>query len=169
MPSTARILVNCNRLGLSPKPGIVARYFALDKRLSLEPPHDSRGINLLHDPLWNKGTSFGISERERFGVRGLLPPRILDMDDQIARFLAYLDDEPDDIRKAVCLSELHDRNETLFHRVLVDNIEKLAPIVYTPTVGRVCLEFGSRFRRPRGTRAIRASGSGPRRHRHRRH
>ena len=83
MPSTARILVNCNRLGLSPKPGIVARYFALDKRLSLEPPHDSRGINLLHDPLWNKGTAFGISERERFGLRGLLPPRMLDMDDQI--------------------------------------------------------------------------------------
>ena len=150
MPSNARILVNRSRLGLLPKPNIVARYFSLDKRLSLEPPHDSRGINLLHDPLWNKGTAFGISERERFGLRGLLPPRMLDMDDQIARFLAYLDDEKDDIRKAVCLSELHDRNETLFHRVLLDNIEKLAPIVYTPTVGKVCLEFGNRFRRPRG-------------------
>ena len=129
---------------------LVVRSLSVDKRLSLQPPNDSRGINLLHDPLWNKGTAFGASERERFGIRGLLPPRMLHMEDQVARFLGMLEEEPDDILKAVALNELHDRNETLFHRVLVENIETLAPLVYTPTVGRVCQEFGDRFRRPRG-------------------
>ena len=54
------------------------------------------------------------------------------------------------IRKNIILEDLHDRNETLYHRVLVDHIEEMAPIIYTPTVGQACKEFGMRFRRPRG-------------------
>jgi len=72
------------------------------------------------------------------------------MESQVERIMAMIQEQPDDIQKAILLSELLDRNETLFHRVLVTYIEELAPLVYTPTVGRVCLEYGDRFRRPRG-------------------
>ena len=54
------------------------------------------------------------------------------------------------IRKNIILEDLHDRNETLYHRILVDHIEEMAPIIYTPTVGQACKEFGVRYRRPRG-------------------
>jgi hypothetical protein len=129
---------------------IAADLRTFEQRLPLKVPNEARGVNLLHDPLWNKGTAHTISERERLGLRGLLPPRIMTMDQQVDRFMSSLEEIPDDIHKAVALNELHDRNETLFHRVLLEHIEYLAPLVYTPTVGKVCLEYGHRFRRPRG-------------------
>jgi malate dehydrogenase (oxaloacetate-decarboxylating)(NADP+) len=64
--------------------------------------------------------------------------------------MTSLDEQSCDTRKALILNELHDRNETLFHRCLVSYITDLAPVVYTPTVGQVCLEYGDKFRRPRG-------------------
>lgn len=66
------------------------------------------------------------------------------------RFLASLRAEESAIKKNVMLEDLHDRNETLYHRVLVDHIEEMAPLIYTPTVGQACKEFAHRFRRPRG-------------------
>ena len=89
-------------------------------------------------------------ERDRLGVRGLLPPRSLSMEEQLLRVRHQLNQEETPVRKALYLRELHDRNETLFHRILVDNLKELAPIVYTPTVGDVCVQFGHNFRRPRG-------------------
>ncbi|GAB5035354.1 nad-dependent malic enzyme [Nannochloropsis oceanica] len=109
-----------------------------------------RGVDIVQDPLYNKGTGFEHGERDRLNIRGLLPPRYLDFKTQIDRVMSNLRNQGDDMRKHIYLSELHDRNETLFHRVLVDNIEELAPIIYTPTVGRACLEFAQHFRRPRG-------------------
>lgn len=105
---------------------------------------------MLNDPLFNKGTSFPHGERDRIGVRGLLPARRLPMRVQLDRVLHYIRDQPDDMAKNMALRSLHDRNETLFHRVLLDNIEEMAPLVYTPTVGRVCQEFAHRFTRSRG-------------------
>ena len=58
--------------------------------------------------------------------------------------------EPDELRKGLMLNDLHDRNETLYHRVILDHVEEMAPLVYTPTVGRICQEFGNNFTRPRG-------------------
>ena len=66
------------------------------------------------------------------------------------RFLVALRDEASDIKKNTMLEDLHDRNETLYHRVLVDHIEEMAPLIYTPTVGQACKEFAQRYRRPRG-------------------
>ncbi|EWM23085.1 malic enzyme, partial [Nannochloropsis gaditana] len=109
-----------------------------------------RGVDIVQDPLYNKGTGFQHGERDRLNIRGLLPPRYLDFKTQIDRVMSNLRNQGDDMRKHIYLTELHDRNETLFHRVIVDNIEELAPIIYTPTVGRACVEFGQHFRRPRG-------------------
>ena len=92
------------------------------------------GKGILMDPAYNKGAAFPLGERDRLGIRGLLPPRRVSMEDQIRLASFQLEQEESDIRKHGYLRELLDRNETLFHRVLIDNIEELAPIIYTPTV-----------------------------------
>jgi hypothetical protein len=121
------------------------------KRSFMQPIKIStRGANILVDPLFNKGTAFKSGERDRLRIRGLLPSRIMNIQKQKERFLIALRSETSDIRKNLLLEDLHDRNETLYHRVLVDHMEEMAPIIYTPTVGQVCMEFAARFRRPRG-------------------
>eukprot|EP00804_Cyclotella_cryptica_P012857 CCRYP_010590-RA/>CCRYP_010590-RA protein AED:0.06 eAED:0.06 QI:0/0.57/0.5/1/0.71/0.5/8/2034/635 len=111
---------------------------------------NSRGSEILNNPLFNKGTAFKLGERDRLRFRGLLPPRRLNMHRQKERVLEEIRAEESMIRKNVLLEDVHDRNETLYHRILVDHIEEMAPIIYTPTVGQACKEFGMRFRRHRG-------------------
>ncbi len=108
------------------------------------------GMQLLREPALNKGTAFTDEERDALGIRGLLPPRVLTMDDQLRRVLGNLQRKTSDLEKYIFLTSLQDRNETLFYRVLLDNLEELAPIVYTPTVGQACLEYSSIYRRPHG-------------------
>mmetsp|Transcript_12239 Transcript_12239/g.17946 ORF Transcript_12239/g.17946 Transcript_12239/m.17946 type:complete len:620 (+) Transcript_12239:78-1937(+) len=110
----------------------------------------ARGGDILTDPLFNKGLSFKYGERDRLRFRGLLPAPIFNMQLQLEHFLETLRAEESNIRKYLLLEDLHDRNETLYHRVLMDNIEEMAPLIYTPTVGQACKEFAARFRRPRG-------------------
>ena len=109
------------------------------------------GIDILHDPLWNKGMAFDYPERDRLNVRGLIPPMVKDIDDQARRFLLQMRDPTvPNVQKNLMLQDLHNRNETLYHRLLVDNVEELAPLIYTPTVGHVCQQFGSQYVRARG-------------------
>ncbi len=110
----------------------------------------SRGVKLLHDPLRNKGTAFTAAEREKFALRGLLPHRVLEIEAQAQRILENFHDKPNDLERYILLMGLQDRNETLFYRVLLDNITEMMPIVYTPTVGAACSKFGHIWRRPRG-------------------
>lgn len=105
---------------------------------------------LLHDPALNKGTAFTEAERDALGLRGLLPPHVFTQREQIARVLENLRRKDSDIEKYIFLISLQDRNETLFYRVLQERIDEMIPLVYTPTVGQACLEFGHIFRRPRG-------------------
>ncbi|HKU06181.1 MAG TPA: NAD-dependent malic enzyme, partial [Bradyrhizobium sp.] len=108
------------------------------------------GMTLLRDPLLNKGTAFSEDEREKFGLRGLLPPCVLTMQAQADRVLTNLRNLPTDLEKYVALNALHDRNEALFFRVVCDNIDEIQPIIYTPTVGLACQKYGLIFQRPRG-------------------
>lgn len=109
-----------------------------------------RGVKLLHDPVRNKGTAFTDSEREALGLRGRLPPSVLTHDLQAKRVIATLRRKATDLERYIALSSLQDRNEMLFYRVILDNLEELMPIIYTPTVGQACQEFTHIFRRPRG-------------------
>ncbi|KAL4621844.1 hypothetical protein ACB092_06G257500 [Castanea dentata] len=119
-----------------------------------------RGADILHDPWFNKDTGFPLTERDRLGLRGLLPPRVISFEQQYARFMeSYRSLEKNtrgqsdgivSLAKWRILNRLHDRNETLYYRVLIDNIKNFAPIIYTPTVGLVCQNYSGLFRRPRG-------------------
>lgn len=109
-----------------------------------------RGIQLLHDPVFNKGTAFTEAERDALGLRGLLPPRVQTMEEQKARVMENFHLKPNDLERYIYLTSLMDRNETLFYRLLVDNLEKLMPVIYTPTVGQACQMYGKIFRRSRG-------------------
>jgi malate dehydrogenase (oxaloacetate-decarboxylating)(NADP+) len=112
--------------------------------------HHLRGLALLRDPLLNKGTGFTGEERDALGLRGLLPAHQLSIEEQEARVLENLRRLPNDLEKYVALNALHDRNETLFFRVVCNNIDEIQPLIYTPTVGSACQRFGHIFQRPRG-------------------
>ena len=97
------------------------------------------GVDILHDPLWNKGLSFDHSERDRLGIRGLLPPAVRSLEDQVQRSMRRLKAMGDNnVQQNLYLQELHNRNETLYHRVIIEDVEMIAPLIYTPTVGAVC-------------------------------
>jgi malate dehydrogenase (oxaloacetate-decarboxylating)(NADP+) len=114
------------------------------------PSDTPSGMALLRDPLLNKGTAFTEAERDALGLRGFLPAHVLSMEQQVERVLTNLRNLPTDLEKYIALNSLHDRNESLFFRVVCDNIDEIQPLIYTPTVGLACQRFGLIFQRPRG-------------------
>ncbi len=112
--------------------------------------HTKQSIELLRDPSRNKSTAFTAKERNDLGLRGLLPPRISSQDDQAERVLGNYRKETTDLGRYVFLRELQDRNERLFYRFVIEHIDEMMPIIYTPTVGLASREFAHIFRRPRG-------------------
>jgi len=109
-----------------------------------------RGQALLRDPALNKGTAFTAEEREVFGLTGLLPPHVCSQQEQAARVLENFHRLPTPLEKYIFMTSLHDRNETLFFRIVTDHPDEMMPIIYTPTVGLACQKFGHIFQRPRG-------------------
>jgi len=109
-----------------------------------------RGTTLLRDPTLNKGTAFNDAERDALGLRGLLPPRVATLEDQVSRVLENIRRLDSNLSKYILLESLQDRNETLFYRVVTENPDEMMPLIYTPTVGLACQQFGHIYRRPRG-------------------
>jgi malate dehydrogenase (oxaloacetate-decarboxylating)(NADP+) len=108
------------------------------------------GAALLRDPVLNKDGAFSEEEREILGLRGLLPARVQTMEEQVQRTLENFRRKPNDIEKYLFMIGIQDRNKTLFYRVVMDHLDEMMPIIYTPTVGQACLEYGHIFRRSRG-------------------
>jgi malic enzyme len=119
-----------------------------DGRLHVQVPW--RGPQLLAHPMYNKSTAFTAEERQAFGLSGLLPSAVSTMEQQARRAYGNIARKTDALERYIGLAALQDRNEHLFYRVLLDHLEELVPIVYTPTVGRACQEFSRIFRRARG-------------------
>jgi malate dehydrogenase (oxaloacetate-decarboxylating)(NADP+) len=109
-----------------------------------------RGVKILHDPIRNKGTAFTEAEREELCLRGLLPPRVHSMAEQELRVLGNVRAKPTDLERYLYLIALQDRNENLFYRVVMNHLDEMMPIIYTPTVGLACQEFQHIYRKPRG-------------------
>ncbi|MER5913992.1 NAD-dependent malic enzyme [Streptomyces sp. NPDC001982] len=129
----------------------------------------ARGRAVLADPRINRGTAFTAEERLALGLDGLIPPRILSLDQQAERAYGQYTAQPTDLAKNVYLTALHDRNEVLFYRLVGDHLSEMLPIVYTPTVGTAIERYSNEYQRPRGIylsvdaregmeRALRASG-----------
>src|SRR5499427_2444770 len=108
------------------------------------------GANLLNRPLLNKGTAFDDKERAALGLQGLLPPHVETLDQQSTRAYEAYQRKNDDLERHIYLRALQDTNEVLFYRLLLDHIEEMTPIVYTPVVGLACQQFSHIYRRPRG-------------------
>ncbi|CDH53958.1 malic enzyme [Lichtheimia corymbifera JMRC:FSU:9682] len=132
-------------------------YGAPSAALATDPRNDktihltqSRGVNVIHDPLLSKGTAFNLDERERLSIRGLVPPRQQEMDKQLLRVKRNLDACETPLAKFVFLSALQDRNETLFYKLVIEHLEELSGVIYTPTVGLASQRSHSIYRRSRG-------------------
>lgn len=110
----------------------------------------SSGYNLLRDPRYNKGLAFTERERDAHYLRGLLPPVVSTQELQEKKLMQSLRQYDVPLHKYVAMMELEERNERLFYKLLIDNVEELLPIVYTPTVGEACQKYGSIFKRPQG-------------------
>ena len=108
------------------------------------------GYELLNSAAMNKSTAFTRDERDRLGLRGLLPYAVRSIEEQQKSVLANLRRKAFDIERYIYLIALMDRNETLFYRTLIEHIDELMPLIYTPTVGQACKEFAHIFRRPQG-------------------
>jgi malate dehydrogenase (oxaloacetate-decarboxylating) len=107
-------------------------------------------MDLLDSPLLNKSTAFNDEERNGFGLHGLLPPQVETLDEQAVRAYEAYQRKDDDLERHIYLRALQDTNEILFYRLLLDHIEEMTPIVYTPTVALACEQFSHIYRRPRG-------------------
>jgi len=109
-----------------------------------------KGFEILHDGSVNKSTGFTKEEREKYGLRGLLPHAISPQELQEDRMLASMRRKGFDIERYIFLSTLQDRNEKLFYKMVINNIEEIMPLIYTPTVGQACKEFSQIFRHSKG-------------------
>ncbi|CAL1534123.1 unnamed protein product [Lymnaea stagnalis] len=108
------------------------------------------GIDILRNPILNKGMAFTLKERQILGIHGLLPPVLLDQDREVYQVMQNFYRWDNDLDRFIFMMGLQDRSEKLFYRVITENIELMMPVIYTPTVGLACQRYGMIFRKPRG-------------------
>ena len=126
----------------------------------------ARGRLILVHPMANRGTAFTLDEREQLGLSGLLPSRVTTIEEQMRRTYAQYLRSPSPLSKFIYLSQLRDRNEVLFYRLLSEHLEEMLPIIYTPTIGEAIERFSHEYvgaarpvpvhRPPRADRAVAA-------------
>lgn len=116
----------------------------------MEDSNKAFGFDILFNPALNKGTAFTEEERDKLKLRGLLPPQITNQDIQLRRVIENMRRKHQDIERYVFLSSLQRRNERLYYRLIMEHLEEIMPLIYTPTVGEACKKFAAIFREPKG-------------------
>merc|ERR1711994_84828 len=113
-------------------------------------PSTTSGMDYLRNPRLFKGMGFALDERQALGIHGLLPPRVKSQAEQTDNCLRNIRRYKEPLNQYLYMTDLLDRNERLFYKLLSENVEELMPVVYTPTVGAACQKFGYNFRKPQG-------------------
>src|SRR3954469_14771308 len=126
------------------------------ERSEIQKPTVVSGTDLLDRPILNKGTAFTEAERKQLGLEGLVPPHVETLDEQAVRAYEAYQRKDDDLERHIYLRALQDTNEVLFYRLIVDHIEEMTPLVYTPTVA-TAIEHKDQSHSVRGTH----DGGGP--------
>ncbi|KMZ76483.1 Malic enzyme [Zostera marina] len=121
-----------------------------DHHVSPIPDSFTSGYILLRDPHLNKGLAFDEKERSKLCLQGLLPPQCVSQELQEKKIMHNLRQYQVPLQRYMAMMDLQERNERLFYKILMNNVEELLPIVYTPTVGEACQKYGSIFRHPQG-------------------
>lgn len=109
-----------------------------------------RGHRLLENNMYNRSTAFTYEERKALGLTGLLPHAVRTLEDHISHAYDHVHASDAPLDKYVALADLESRNAILYYAVILEHLEELLPIVYTPTVGEACQEYSHLFRRGRG-------------------
>ncbi|TVY39184.1 NADP-dependent malic enzyme [Lachnellula subtilissima] len=124
--------------------GVINQYRETD----YVPQHKAGGYQVIREPAWNKGTSFSPDERLNKNLTGLIPHVLESLETQCLRAMRMINSRGTDIDKYLYLSDLKANNTDLFYRLLIDNVELLMPLVYTPTIGDVCLQYSTLYTKP---------------------
>ncbi len=111
---------------------------------------EMRGVNMLRNPWFNKSSTFTEEERDRYHLRGLLPPRVSTIEEQVNRLEEVIASQTTPLGKYLILDGIHSSDEAAFFRLVIKNIEEYMPLIYTPTVGEACQKFSHIFRYARG-------------------
>ena len=111
---------------------------------------NKRGFDVLRDKTLNRSITFDRQERERLGLTGLLPYTVVSEKQMVARLMDQLERLPRDIDRYMLLSSVQERNERLFYQTVIEHVDRILPIIYTPTVGEACKEFSHIAREPKG-------------------
>jgi malate dehydrogenase (oxaloacetate-decarboxylating)(NADP+) len=107
-------------------------------------------MDILRDKTLNRSITFDRKERARLGLTGLLPYTVVSEKQMVARLMDQLERLPRDIDRYMLLSSVQERNERLFYQTVLEHIERVMPLIYTPTVGEACREFSHIARDPKG-------------------
>jgi malate dehydrogenase (oxaloacetate-decarboxylating) len=145
---SARRPVTINACGCEPRLGKPSVITMVENNISMTPTPAVPGV--LDDPMRNRGVAFTAAEREALGLTGRLPSGILTLDQQARRAYRQLQVQDGDLAKNVYMEQLHDRNEVLYFKVLLDHLAELLPVVYDPVVGDAIERYSHEYRRPRG-------------------
>ena len=109
-----------------------------------------RKEKFLTDPLQNKGLAFSQKERDEYGLNGLLPYSVLTLEEQLQQRYKSFKAQPNDLAKYVFLSSIQNQNEVLFYRLVHEHISEMLPLIYTPNIGDVSLQYSLLYSHHRG-------------------